>query len=87
MKRYGIGLIILLISFVLGAYATYISYNYIANPPSASDETARFNELKTSVLVAVISSFIGIIGTLIFLVEFMKHDHGISPTKVSAPPP
>jgi uncharacterized membrane-anchored protein len=87
MKPYGIGIIILLISFVMGTYATYISYNYLANPPSASDEAARFDELKTSGLVALISSVIGIIGILIFLVEFMKHEHGVSPPKVSAPPP
>ncbi len=87
MKPYGIGLIILLISFVMGTYATYVSYNYLWNPPSASDATARFDELKTSALVALISSFMGIIGILIFLVEFMKHEHGISPTKVSATPP
>lgn len=87
MKPYGIGLIILLISFVIGTYATYVSYNYLWNPPGASDATARYDELKTSGLVALISSFMAIVGILIFLVEFMKHEHGISPTKVSAPPP
>ena len=87
MKPYGIGLIILLISFVIGTYATYVSYNYLWNPPSASDATARYDELKTSGLVALVSSFMAIVGILIFLVEFMKHEHGISPTKVSAPPP
>ena len=87
MKPYGIGLIIILISFVMGTYATYVSYNYLANPPTSSDVAARYDELKTASLVGLISSVIGIIGILIFLVEFMKHEHGTPPTKVSPPPP
>jgi hypothetical protein len=87
MKPYGIGLIIILISFVMGTYSAYVSYNYLANPPTAIDAAARYDELKTASLVGLIASIIGIIGILIFLVEFMKHEHGTSPTKVSPPPP
>jgi uncharacterized membrane protein len=88
MKPYGIGLIILLISFVMGTYAAYVSYNYLANPPQTANEaTARLDELKTASLVGVISSIIGIIGVLVFLVEFMRHEHTISSAKVSPPPP
>jgi len=88
MKPYGIGLIIILISFVMGTYSTYVSYNYLANPPqTAIDVVARYDELKTASLVGLISSIIAIIGILIFLFEFMKHEHGTSPTRVSPPPP
>lgn len=87
MKPYGIGLIIILISFAMGTYTTYVSYNYLANPPKVNDAAARFDELKTASLIGLISSFIGIIGILIFLVEFMKHEHEISSTKAGLPPP
>jgi uncharacterized membrane-anchored protein len=87
MKPYGIGLIIVLISFVLGTYASYVSYNYLANPPTSFDAAARYDELKTASLIAVISSIMGIVGILIFLFEFMKHEHGISTAKPSPPPP
>ncbi|MGD0496484.1 MAG: hypothetical protein ABSB28_10700 [Candidatus Bathyarchaeia archaeon] len=87
MKPYGIGLIIILISFVMGTYSAYVSYNYFANPPTALDVAARLDELKTASLVGLISSIIAIIGILIFLFEFMKHEHGTSPTRVSPPPP
>ena len=86
MKPYGIGLIVLLISFVMGTYAAYVSYNYIANPPTADEATARWDELKTAALVGVISSVLSIVGILIFLVEFMKHEHGTPSTKASPPP-
>ena len=85
MKPYGIGLIIVLVSFVMGAYATYVSYNYLTNPPSVGDTAARFDELKTATLVGLISSFIGTIGILVFLVEFMKHEHVVSSTKTGLP--
>ena len=87
MRPYGIGLIIILISFVMGTYSTYVSYNYLTNPPTASDAAARYDELKTATLIGLISSIIAIIGILIFLVEFMKHEHGTSTAKASPPHP
>jgi hypothetical protein len=87
MKPYGIGLILVLVSFVMGTYSAYVSYNYLAYPPTISDATARYDELKTASLVGLISSIIAIIGILTFVIEFMKHEHGTSPAKVSPPPP
>lgn len=80
MKSYGIGLIILLISFVMSTYTAVVSYNYLVNSSGSLDD------VKTATLIGVIASFIGIIGLLVFLVEFVKHVHGISSTKVSPPP-
>jgi hypothetical protein len=90
MKPYGIGLIILLISFAIGAYTTFVSYDYLANPPNyqnPDEVTARINELKTATLLGLISQFMGMVGILIFLVEFMKHEHIVPSTRVSSPPP
>jgi beta-lactamase regulating signal transducer with metallopeptidase domain len=88
MKPYGIGLIILLISFVVATYTVYVSYNYLANPPqSAGEATARIDELKTATLLGLIAQIIGIVGILVFLVEFVKHEHVISSTKGTSPPP
>ena len=90
MKPYGIGLIVLLISFAIGAYTTYVSYNYLMNPPNyqnPDEVTARTNELKTATLLGLISTFMGMAGILIFLVEFMKHEHTVPSTKVSSSPP
>jgi hypothetical protein len=90
MKPYGIGLIILLISFAIGAYTTFVSYNYLANPPNyqnPDEVTARIDELKTATLLGLISQFMGMVGILIFLVEFMKHEHVVPSTRVSSSPP
>jgi hypothetical protein len=89
VKPYGIGLIILLISFAMGAYATYVSYNFLVNPPNyqdAAELTARTNELKTATLIGLISSVIAIVGVLVFLVEFMKHEHGAPSARIPSPP-
>jgi len=88
MKPYGFGLIILLISFAIGTYTTFVSYNFLVNPPNYQNPdqvTARTDELKTATLLGLISQFIGIAGILIFLVEFMKHEHGVSSTRGSSP--
>jgi hypothetical protein len=84
MKPYGIGLVIILIAFVIGTYTAYVSYNYLANPPTtASEMAARLDELKTATLLGLISQVIAILGILVFIVEFMKHEHRIQTKTVS----
>jgi hypothetical protein len=83
MKPYGIGLVIILIAFVMGTYTAYVSYNFLANPPTASETAARLDELKTATVLGIISQVIAILGILVFIVEFMKHEHGITSKAVS----
>jgi uncharacterized membrane-anchored protein len=88
MKPYGIGLIILLAAYLISLYPTYINYNYIMNPPTNQAEyTERYEELKTATLVGFITVFIAILGTLVFLVEFMRHEHEVPASRIASPPP
>lgn len=90
MKTYGIGLIILIVSFALSAYPAYMNYNYFANPPQTQDEyTARMEEIKSAALVALITTFLAIIGILVFFIEFKTHvhSHEIPAQSIAAPPP
>jgi hypothetical protein len=87
MKPYGIGLIIILIAFAIGIYPAYVSYNDLANPPSTSDYQARLDEAKTASLIGLICSVIAVAGVLVFVIEFMRHEHGVSPKSVSSPTP
>ena len=84
MKPYGIGLVIILIAFVIGTYTAYVSYNFLVNPPTTASETAaRLDELKTATVLGIISQVIAILGILVFIVEFMKHEHGTTSKAVS----
>jgi disulfide bond formation protein DsbB len=89
MKAYGIGLIILLIAFAISIYPAYISYNILANPPTSQTMQARYDELETASLLGLVINVMAIIGILIFLVEFMKHEHPsrqVSSTMALPPP-
>ena len=90
MKAYGIGLIILLAAFVISLYPTYINYNWIMNQPKTQDEyNARYEELKTATVIGFVTAFVAILGILVFLVEFIKHEHShaheLSAPRISPP--
>lgn len=90
MKPYGIGLIILLVAFAISIYPTYVSYNMLANPPNyqnPNEVTARYDELKSATLIGLSINVIAIAGILIFLVEFMKHEHQVPASRITSPPP
>jgi glucan phosphoethanolaminetransferase (alkaline phosphatase superfamily) len=90
MKAYGIGLIILLAAFAISLYPAYINYNWIMNQPTTQAEyTARYEELKTATLIGFVTAFVAILGVLVFLVEFIKHEHSheheLSAPRISPP--
>jgi hypothetical protein len=78
MKAIGIGLVILLIAFATGLYNAYLNYKWapkILVPMSDADKQAWANDVLTTANTGLIASMLALIGILIFLVEFMKHQH------------
>ena len=92
MKAYGIGLIILLVAFAIATYSTYVSYKWVLNPPlTDAERQAWANDLRSLTLIGLITNILAILGILIFLIEFMKHEHPheheVSAPRVVPPPP
>ena len=94
MKAYGIGLIILLIAFAMGVYAAYISYKWTSNPPDytkTEEVKAMNNEFKLATLIGLIANMLALLGILVFLVEFIRHEHPheheVSAPRIAPPPP
>jgi multisubunit Na+/H+ antiporter MnhB subunit len=94
MRAIGIGLIILLIAFAVSMYPSYVNYRFVTNPPNyqnSEEVKARTEELKLATLIGFITGILAIIGIMIFLIEFRKHEHPheheASAPRMVPPPP
>jgi uncharacterized PurR-regulated membrane protein YhhQ (DUF165 family) len=80
MKPIGFGLIMLLVAFMLGAYALFVPWTIIqrAKARGYTDFNAYtdfFNSLYDALQIGLVALILGIIGTLVFFVEFRRHEH------------
>jgi hypothetical protein len=80
MKPIGFGLIILLVAFVLAAYALFVPWSIVQRAQASGhiDLNALsdfFNSLYNALQIGLLALILGIIGTLVFLVEFNRHEH------------
>jgi uncharacterized membrane protein len=80
MKPIGLGLIILLVAFILGAYALFVPWTIIQRAQAGGytglDAFTDFvDSLYNALQIGLAALILGIIGTLVFFVEFRKHEH------------
>lgn len=76
MKTFGIGLIILLIGIALLVGHSGLEYYWIHNPPDTLEETENMlNQMKIATSLGLGGNIVALIGVVIFIAEFMKHEH------------
>ncbi len=88
MKPIGVGLIILLVAFILGAYALFVPWSILQRAQAGGYEgldalTVFFDSLYNALQFGLLALILGIIGTLVFFVEFRRHEHTTPPSKNS----
>jgi len=94
MKAYGIGLILLLVAFALGVYSAYVNYKWtskLLSPKTPEETKAMADELTLVSLIGLVANILALVGILVFLVEFWKHEHPheheFSASRTIPPPP
>jgi hypothetical protein len=82
MKPIGFGLIILMVASILGAYALFVPWTIIQRRQAGAYEGTGlnalndfFNSLYNALQLGLLALILGIIGTLVFFVEFKRHEH------------
>jgi hypothetical protein len=82
MKLVGFGLIILMVAFALGAYALFVPWTIVqrAQAGGYAGTGALYindflNSLYNALQLGLLALILGVIGTLVFFVEFMRHAH------------
>mgnify|MGYP001138957304 CR=1 FL=1 len=78
MRARGIGLIILLVAFVTNLYPVIINYKWtlmLLTPKTPEEMQTMANELNLATLIGLVTSILAIVGIIILLIEFIKHEH------------